>query len=89
MCIGGVPVRGLGSSRVLRGGVAGPVVDGAGDDSGLIESASVPSKVSRDGACVKVVLRSLVCSLGGSDHMQMQGSWSQMKHTRRSSTSSQ
>ena len=82
-------MRGLGSSRMLRGGVAGPIVDGAGDDSGLIQSASVPSKVSRDGTRVKVVLRSLVCSLGGSDHMQIHGSWSQMKHTRRSSTSSQ
>ena len=67
-------MRGLGSSLVLRGGVAGPVVDGAGDESELSDSVSVPSRVSRDGACVRVVLRSLVCSLGGSDHMQIHGS---------------
>ena len=54
-CVGGVPVRGLGSSRALCGGVAGPKVDGAGDQLSLssrepCDEVSVRSTVPEDGA---------------------------------------
>ena len=65
------------------------MVDGAGDENDVNDAVSVPSTMSDDGACVSVVLRLLSCSLDASDHMQMHGSWLQMKQTNSSSTSSQ